>query len=112
LVRWDGISGTTIQNSDTILDDDENLSNVNTVTFDGVFSVSTQSATFYINWWNGQKQSVNHGTTGMTPTWDPATLAPGGTVSLSSQIGDIDILAIFFDGTNYYIVTSTDFQSV
>jgi len=104
-----------------------------TATFDAEYDNGTKAAAFTIDWNNGQKQKVTLNSTGMqitftdpigvgnfilklvqddttgsrTVLWPSGTLFVGSaTPTLSTDTDAIDIAAIYFDGTDYYISVS------
>jgi hypothetical protein len=52
-----------------------------------------------------------YSTGGKTATWPNTVMWPGGTApTLSTGNNDIDIVSMYFDGTNYFAVASLDFS--
>ncbi len=105
------------------------LDNVATVTFNSEYDNGTKSAAFTIDLNNGQKQKVTLNAVGMaitltaplgpgnfliklvqdattgsrTVTWPGTVKWPGGTApTLSTGTSDVDLISLYYDGTNYH----------
>jgi hypothetical protein len=106
-----------------------------TITFNAEYDEGAESGAFTVDWNNGQKQKVTiTGTTlavtltappgpgnfllkvvqgdgADTVTWPGTVLWPGGAApTLSTGSGEVDIISFYYDGTNYYGVSSLDFS--
>jgi hypothetical protein len=112
-----------------------NQKNMVSPTFNQEFDNGNSGTADTINWNNGLKQKstltdnctftftdppgpcnmilklIQDGTGGRTVTWPASVKWPGGTApTLSAGGDDIDIVALYFDGTNYFGVASLDFS--
>jgi hypothetical protein len=106
---------------------------VKTVTFQSEYNNGNSGATPTITWGNGQKQRITmtaaatfsfvapsgpsnlllkviQDATGWTVTWPGTVLWPGGTAPTLSGANATDIVAFYYDGTNYFGVASLDFS--
>ncbi len=129
-------SAIVIDDSDNIFMDgyldmsNEDIDNIKTATFNSVPAGSGSGGT--IDWSSAQKRKftmtgagtltftapagpcnlmlllVNAGTN--APTWPATVLWPGGGTEPSWTTTGTDVVAFFYDGTNYYAVGSLDFQ--
>jgi len=108
------------------------------VAFPAEFDNGNETGTFALDWNAGQKQRatltgnittlnitdldvgaaanfilvlIQDGTGGWTVTWPAAVLWPGGVApTLSAGAGDVDLIAFYWDGTNYYGTAALDFS--
>jgi len=106
-----------------------------TITFQSVANNGTSGTSKNINWGNGQKHYVQmtgnctftftapdgpgnfmlnltqDATGGRTATWPATVKWPGGTApTLTATASAVDIIAFYYDGTNYYGQASLDFS--
>jgi len=137
--RFNTTSGRNLQGSSVLLDDNDNMSDLHTATFDAEYDHGLAHSTCAIDWNNGQKQRVLLDQDCLfaftappgpgnfllkvvqmgaftAPTWDAsspaAVLFPGGTApTITTGSGAIDIISFYYDGTDYYAVQSLDFQT-
>jgi hypothetical protein len=123
-----------IQDSGILVSDDDQISSVQTLTFEGEVDNGTSGASKTVTWGAGQKQritiSANTTLTFSAPpgvgnfllkciqgtgapftiTWPATVKWPGGDApTLSSTNGAIDIVSFYYDGTSYFGVASLDF---
>jgi hypothetical protein len=135
LMRWDGTDGDLAQNSGVVLNDSDQMSLLQTCTFVAEVDNGTPTTTLTIDWNSGQKQRVILGgnvtfsftdppgpcnlmlkmsqdaTPPRDPVWPASVLWAGGAEpTWSVGASDVDIIAFYFDGTNYYAVGSLDFS--
>jgi hypothetical protein len=138
IVRWDGTSGRVIQNSGVIIDDSNRVSSAKTFTFDAEYLNGNSGTSKTIDWSNGQKQSVTmtasctftfgapagpsnlvlrcvqDATGGRVATWPSTVYAPGGKTSgliLSTGANQIDLVSMYYNGTNYYATISKNYSA-
>jgi len=135
IARFNGTGGKTIQNSDVTVDDDENVEDVNTLTFASEYDNGTVTGTTKtIDWGNGQKQKVTldyaaitlsftappgvgnfllkvvQGGGGDTITWPSSVDWPSQSEApQSTPINSVDIYTFYYDGTTYYGTGNFDF---
>jgi parallel beta-helix repeat protein len=136
LTRWDGADGSTVQSSNVLLNDIDQISAVNTCTFDREYNNGTWlGSAKTVNWNNGQKQRailginvtltltdppgpsnvllrlIQDATGGRTVTWPASVMWPGGTPpTLSAGANAEDIVTFYYNGTTYYGVASLNFS--
>ncbi len=110
----------------------------NAVSFPSEFDNGNETGTFDLDWNNGQKQRATltgnittlnitapdtgaaanfilvlaqDGVGGHTVTWPASVLWPGGNApTLSSGANEVDLIAFYWDGTNYYANASLNFS--
>jgi hypothetical protein len=109
----------------------EGLESTGNISYTQEYANGSISTTATIDWTNGNKQSATLGAVttisftapsgrgnlilvatnfgAYTPTWPGTVKWPGGTEPTWTAAG-IDIIAFYYDGTNYYGVASLDFQ--
>lgn len=70
----------------------------------------TLSLTGWTNGMHGTLKIVQGGAGSNTITLPAGSLTPGGSgITLSTGVGDIDVLNVFYDGTNYFWTVELDF---
>lgn len=114
---------------------DEDLADVKTATFNAEFNNGNSGSAETIDWTVAQKQRVTVDNASLTytftapvgpcnlilkqiqdstgsrqPTWPSTVLWPGGSPPTFSGASAEDIIAFYFDGTEYYAVASLDFS--
>jgi hypothetical protein len=135
VVRGDG-GAKGIQQSGVILNDTDQMSAIETATFNTEHDNGSQGASWTLDWNNGQKQKVTltASTTTLTITappgpgnfllkviqggagsfeitWPAAVLWPNGNApNFTNAAASVDIVTFYYDGTNYYGVANFDFQ--
>jgi hypothetical protein len=131
IARYDGATGKVIQNSGALLNDSDQVTAVETLTFKPEHDNGSQAAGWTLNWNNGQKQRVTltgNGAISITdppgaghftlriiqdatglrqPSWPASVKWPNGVTQLPSLLGSsIAVVEMYFDGTDYYATMS------
>ncbi len=139
IVRFDGIGGITIQDSNVLIDDSDRMGGLESLTWNTEHDNGLSGSGIIINWQNGQKQRVTISESGAAfmfisplpagpgnfllkveqggtfqaiwPTDSPgAVLFPEARIpALTSGSGNIDIISFYYDGTDYFAVGSFQF---
>lgn len=120
------------------IDADGDVVAADTVAFPAEFDNGNETGTFALDWNAGQKQRatltgnittlnitapsvggaanlilklIQDGTGGRTVTWPGSVLWQNGTApTLSAGAGAVDIISLYWDGTNYYGVAALNFS--
>ena len=135
VTRFDGTTGKVVQNSGVTLDDSDRLSGIKNLRFDSEYNNGNSGAAATVDWNNGQKHRITltanctftltsltdgvsnllikiiqDATGSRTVTWPASVLWPDGTApTLSTGANAVDIVSLYWDGTNYFGVANLGF---
>lgn len=130
-------SDTQLDSGSVEVDSDDCFKITETAYFDAEFDNGDSGAADTISWKVGNKQKstltanctytftapsgpcnlilriIQGGSGSYTVTWPASVKAPGGIAPvLSTGVGSIDIIGIYYDGTSYNILPNYDFQAL
>src|SRR5690606_29704866 len=131
------VDGTRAMSGDLDMDGYSIVKN-NSVTFVTEYDNGSSGSSINIDWSNGQKQRITLTDNSVTltftapsgpgnfllkviqdgsgnreiSTFPSNSFAPNGSFTLSSGANDVDICAIYYDGTNYYWTIANNFEAI